>query len=536
MAGQPCFGSTQKSSVNIFYFRTTDDAYGQFLLGKADEIGFQPVKSGDPLQRRVSVDALASRGIRLTQINEIFHGDLVDVSAELFTPAYSIGPDGVPRPVDIIAEQQNIDRQTILDSLAWTNDAIAIGHNSQAQKVFLGADNRRFIRVSELEVIEEDRSVVSPDFLRISSDEDYKALTRGLFVDLNISENHEETIHDFKETLRSNEIGQPFDEAAFKFAINRTLFVEFNSSETTQLGFVEDNAKDIASEIDSHGADHPAIQSFIRKALNNSRQAFMLENTEALFGAHDEQNEQYQYLDMREYGDDIARLQGALTGRNKDGVSVAILRGNQVEETLEMRNIIGAEYAIESTLRLNLTNQPQDHETIVVIGTRRAEPTASTHTAALRTFEITELRDLRNAASELMRARGRIEEYEAGLGALADVEDDLTDSMVPYVPMSRINYNPETGDTGSTSLVARSSVFNIQQSQKKTQDILGNEGDVDHVVSQATGTPIPNLSEIFMPEQVDTLAHKLATKKLGTSFMMTHEPGLGKVAALPPAD
>lgn len=226
-------------------------------------------------------------------------------------------------------------------------------------------------------------------------------------------------------------------------------------------------------------------------------------------------------------------VMNAVSRRPDEGASIFIVPGSvDGEATEKIRYDVGRAYGLEVVAEIapGVADGVRDGSAVTVffVGDKRPEPIDSLPQAAMRTFRVATSDDLPNLEREVVRARGRIREFNRGEAELADArdDDDREENLRqrPYMPLSR------TGEPFTMIPLALEGATG-RALQRVNRD-FEEQGGVDAAVSSAMGRSVADLGEILTPEQVDAVGMRMNAAERGRGFLLADQTGVGKGRSL----
>lgn len=221
-----------------------------------------------------------------------------------------------------------------------------------------------------------------------------------------------------------------------------------------------------------------------------------------------------------------------LSRRPESGMTIFIVDGEIGSDDIErFRADIGVAYAIESVAEFAPAIidgvQGGRARCVFAIGARRPEALEVLPQAAMRSFRVIQDEDLVALEREIVRARNKIEEFNAGHVAIADeIEDSRVENsrQRPYQPLSDV-CEPFTMIPAALEGATSKALDRVRRA-------FEDRGGMDAVVAAAMGLDVGSLGEVLHAEQVDAIGMSLHAREMGRAFLNSDQTGVGKGRAL----
>ena len=415
-----------------------------------------------------------------------------------------------------------------------------LGVNSMGQEVFRDPDGRRWRRTMTMRGYEEESETsVSTDFMRARDLQDMHAIAAAV-------------------TVMAGRTGVSRDELAF-VATNAVEGTDISPLEAMDalrqavMRIIVDMSIEDDASLDSH---HKAMALARRiggavtqrteegEPLNPSLP--LLVTMRRLMRGHGRLGLQDTAPDMALAGPMAARGQNgfivdmsgidpgrrgdaaaaALRAREAEGATIFVLPSHvDAEDVDAIRNAVGRTHAIDGVL--GMTDAVADGMagtrswSMIFVGAQRPEPLDYLPAAVLRSFPAVEFSDLHAFEREVLRARGRISQFNAGT---AEVEKRIAEEreanaiQVPTINMSRKpSFTMTPHGLAGAYEVARQRVIRRMEP----------EGGVDSAVARYLGYSMEDM-DMFSGEQVDAVAMAVTARDRGRSFLLADDAGVGK--------
>lgn len=222
------------------------------------------------------------------------------------------------------------------------------------------------------------------------------------------------------------------------------------------------------------------------------------------------------------------RISNILARRPENGHSLLVLAGAARQDHLDqLRSDFGLTYALEAVAEVTSAvatgTQDSDPVTVMMIGQRRPTPLEALPQAAMRTFDVLTVDDLKTLEREVMRARLRIRDFHRSEAQTTRAEADGRAENIrqrPYQPLSQAS-EPFTmvpiALEGATTMA-------LDRLRRDFHD----RGGVDAAVAFSLGMSLDDLPNHLTAEQVDAVALRMHAAERGRGFLLADQTGIGK--------